>query len=180
METLKLSLDDLRSSTETRELMKKLESIHPQFLYNCFSNVFTGFGTLQEALDTCQSLSNNLIDDGCFYMFEEETETAKSMRLRFEEATGKPKEPTMTTVITTEEKGIYCDQEMLLRFIDDEEKKDIQNINNFVSLRRRLDGETLSIKSIEMLGDLSHLEGFSVENMMELPKEVKEYFKIKL
>jgi len=182
IQQLKSKLQELRTEPETKELMAKLESVHPQFLYNCFHEVFTGFGSLQEALDTCSTISHSLMDDGCFYLKTEESETAKEMRLRMFEKMGKEFPIRLTESITLRETedNTWMDQEKLLAFIDREEKNDINSLNSFFNIRKNIDGGTISEKSLDMLGDLSRFEGFSLENMMTLDEDIKKHFKVQL
>ncbi len=59
---LKTKLEYLRNEEESKYLMLKLEKLHPQFIYNCFSEVFTGFKSIDEAERTCSVLIQTIFD----------------------------------------------------------------------------------------------------------------------
>lgn len=113
----------LKDDDKSSKLIHKLEKLSPQFIYHVFSDIFSGFGSIEDTIHTLSVLLQGLLDDVQIY--------AESVILNQKIIDDHPnvKEMRMTKFNTCE-RGIAVDQDDILHIIKECEIVDIVYRNN--------------------------------------------------
>jgi len=177
MKNIEQMFATLYEHTETRPVIEKLESMHEQFFYNCFSEVFTGFKSVYETESTLTILINSLLDDMDLY-FEDYISNQTSLDISSNNPKLKDKiKPTIATRLTFKETDRYVTSENLLEFIDSKEKIQIKSINSMFNFDKR--NKTLEDALESSSCWWKYIDTFNVNNLIYLEPELKKFFKVK-
>jgi len=165
----------LHNDNETKLIIEKLENMDPQFLYNSFSEVFTGFKTIHETKNTLSILINSLLDDSELYIetyiYNQKTiDDIKKYNSSF------VIEPIYDVRITDEVTETPLTSKTMIEFINSKEKKEVKNINDTFKMCSENSVET-GLKSIECFK--KYVDNFSPENLKDLDDRIKKYFEVK-
>lgn len=176
MDGIERMFKDLYEYPETAPVIAKLESMYPPFLYGCFSEVFTGFDSVQEAENTLSVLINALIDDSELYF-----ETYVANQDIMDRMNSNPKfkgliEPEIETRLTYNETDRYVSSTSIMEYINDEEIKQIQNINMFFNMSKVNKSLETAFECSECWTDW--VKSFYPENLTNLEPELKQYFNV--
>ena len=171
---LEENINYLRTNNDSKEIMKKLESLNSQFIYNCCYPILQPWDTLEGAENNWNNLNQHIFDDVQIYMDYEISEYEKSSKDRLNEylrKEGKPELPYEKELrMNLKENGRYCD---ILKFIDIKEKEEIQIIIEHVIFFRTMN-KAYKINDSYCVDLNENLKGFNKENLELLIKEVPE------
>lgn len=165
------NLEDLRTHKETKELMKKLESLNNQFIYNSFYPILDTFTSLENIEHNCFTILNVVLDDIDLYIHYDISKEERKLKDKLnEKLISLNKEPLpyySEEVLSYEEKdGKYCcSQKDLLSFIDRKEQKEMEQINTQISLLQKFKPEQYSVELFrEQYCNFEHYKGFNIKN----------------
>lgn len=171
---LEENINYLRTDEDSKEIMQKLESLNPQFIYNWCNPILQPWDTLEAAENNYCNLNQHIFDDVQIYMDYEISEFEIYHKDRVNELLRKRGELELPydkeLRMNLNEKGEYCD---ILKFIDTKEKEEIQNIITHVKLFKRMNKE-FKINGDYCIDLNEYLKGFNKENLELLIKEVPE------
>ena len=171
---LEENINYLRTNNDSKEIMKKLESLNSQFIYNNCYPILQPWDTLEGAENNWNNLNQHIFDDIQIYMDYEISEYEKSSKDRLNEylrKEGKPELPYEKELrMNLKEKGEYCD---ILKFLDLKEKEEIQNIVTHAKILRNNNKE-VKLNDSYCINLKENLKGFNKENLELLIKEVPE------
>ena len=175
---LEENINYLRTDKDSKEIMTKLESLNPQFIYNNCYPILQPWYTLEEAENNWANLNQHIFDDIQIYMDYEISKYEKSSKDRLNEylrKEGKPEIPYEKELrMNLKERGEYCD---ILKFIDTKEKEEIQNIIRYAKILNGFNKE-VKINGSYCIDLNENLKGFNKENLELLIKEVPEASKL--
>ena len=165
------NLEDLRTNEETKELMKKLESLNDQFIYNIFYPILNPFTSLENVEHNCSTLLNVVLDDLELYIHYDISKEERKLKDKLnEKLISLNKEPLpyySEEVLSYEEKdGKYCcSQKDLLSFINRKEQKEMERINTQIYLLQKFKPEKYSVELFrEQYCNFEHYKGFNIKN----------------
>ncbi len=171
---LEENINYLRTYKDSKEIMLKLESLNPQFIYSCCYPILQPWDTLEGAENNYCNLNQHIFDDIQIYMDYEISEFEKSSKDRVNELLRKrgalelPYEKEFR--MNLNEKGEYCD---ILKFLDLKEKEEIQNIIIHAKILRNNNKE-VKLNGSYCIDLNENLKGYNKENLEFLIKEVPE------
>lgn len=170
---LEENINYLRTDKDSKEIMLKLESLNPQFIYNNCYPILQPWGALEGAENNYCNLNQHIFDDVQIYMdyeiseFELSSKNRVNKLLRKRGARELPYEKELR--MNLKEKGEYCD---ILKFLDLKEKEEIQNIIIHAKILRN--NKEVKLNGSYCIDLNENLKGFYKENLEFLIKEVPE------
>jgi hypothetical protein len=175
---LEENINYLRTDKDSKEIMLKLESLNPRFIYNNCYPILQPWDTLEGAENNYCNLNQHIFDDVQIYMDYEISEYEKSSKDRLNEYLRKQGKPEVSydkqLRMNINEKGEYCD---ILKFLDLKEKEEIQNIINYAKILKGFNKE-VKLNGYYCIDLNENLKGFNKENLEFLIKEVPEASKL--
>ena len=170
---LEENINYLRTDKDSKEIMLKLESLNPQFIYNNCYPILQPWGALEGAENNYCNLNQHIFDDIQIYMDYEISGYEKSSKDRLNEYLRKQDKPELPYEkelrMNLKEKGEYCD---ILKFLDLKEKEEIQNIIIHAKILRN--NKEVKLNGSYCIDLNENLKGFYKENLEFLIKEVPE------
>lgn len=165
------NINELKNNKESKQIIEKLLSLNPQFLYGIFNPIIKSFDSIENIEHNYGVLVQHIFDDIQIYLTEDIHPIERNMKDRLNENLIKQgKEPLPYTTYlkaNLREEGKCCD---ILQYIDQMEKEKIRGINIQCDIDRKRNIPLTATSGLKKI-----IEGFNQSNLDLIDSELKGF-----